>query len=559
MLYPTSSPIPKISEITSNLGLTNNESLANKIDKLATSLLKEINQKKNLSQNRIKITATRKHIPLVYKMLEKAYNGYQSRKIVVEIKEPELEALKREYSINDQSYKPIVQGEFDLDEMHAYAQLSDQEITELEKSVVPQISEAALKELEVNTDEILDTCLNFKSDSNLLIKGYREHMPNIARLAKAAYKKGAANVTYELQEDKNYDFNIPFIKYANNQALKDDVHDQTEIAKYRYDQKVHTLHFDGADPEQKSALNGEQSTRYSTHMEEVNEARGKYWLGLIDIPWTRYFRPTVALAKKAGYDNFLRAAQHAKQATSNIKIHQAKQVQISKRLNELLDAGYRKLTFKSSDRSYPTNFSIQVPEHSPFISATITTEDGRDFIPNVPSRESFASPDWKTAEGTIYTTKPVDIDGQLVPEGTKIVFKDGEVVNYDDQGSNILGNWLKNKNAKKAGEIALVAESELKDLCEVMFNIIWDENVSSHLALGTSFKAIIPGWLNLGPDIQEELNSKLNSSKVHKDFMIGGPKVTVTMENTEDSSAEPLTLIKDDKYNREVFTDLAAS
>ena len=41
--------------------------------------------------------------------------------------------------------------------------------------------------------------------------------------------------------------------------------------------------------------------------------------------------------------------------------------------------------------------------------------------------------------------------------------------------------------------------------------------------------------------------------------MIGGPKVTVTMENVEDSSAESLTLIKDDKYNREVFTDLAAS
>ena len=46
-----------------------------------------------------------------------------------------------------------------------------------------------------------------------------------------------------------------------------------------------------------------------------------------------------------------------------------------------------------------------------------------------------------------------------------------------------------------------------------------DENASCHLALGTGFAECLEDGLNLEP--QELLNSGINVSKTHVDFMIG--------------------------------------
>src|SRR5688500_2650446 len=82
------------------------------------------------------------------------------------------------------------------------------------------------------------------------------------------------------------------------------------------------------------------------------------------------------------------------------------------------------------------------------------------------------------------------------------------------------------ENGAYLGEVALVDEASAVGATGVTFkNTLFDENATAHIAFGAGFTFTIEGADGLSPE--EQLAAGINHSKVHTDFMIGGPELTI--------------------------------
>jgi aminopeptidase len=94
------------------------------------------------------------------------------------------------------------------------------------------------------------------------------------------------------------------------------------------------------------------------------------------------------------------------------------------------------------------------------------------------------------------------------------------------------------EGARRLGEVALVPHSSPISQSGVLFlHTLFDENASSHLALGNAYRFNIQGGTKM-KDKQIE-KSGLNSSLTHVDFMIGSADMTID-GITKDDKAEPV-------------------
>jgi aminopeptidase len=150
----------------------------------------------------------------------------------------------------------------------------------------------------------------------------------------------------------------------------------------------------------------------------------------------------------------------------------------------------------------------------------LTTVDGVNHNPNLPTEEVFTTPDPRRADGVVTATKPLDLGGTLV-RNLRVRFEGGRAVEIEaDEGAEALrARCAKDEGASRLGEVALVdREGRIGKTGTVFFNTLLDENAASHLAFGNAY-AIAVG---------EEDHPRINTSSIHIDFMIGSDDVTVT-------------------------------
>jgi aminopeptidase len=83
------------------------------------------------------------------------------------------------------------------------------------------------------------------------------------------------------------------------------------------------------------------------------------------------------------------------------------------------------------------------------------------------------------------------------------------------------------------------ARNRLSELGFTFFHLLFDENVSSHIALGQSYADMVLGSERL--TAAEQQAAGMSSSSVHHDFMIGGSEVDV-FGVTEDGAEQPIML-----------------
>ncbi len=156
-----------------------------------------------------------------------------------------------------------------------------------------------------------------------------------------------------------------------------------------------------------------------------------------------------------------------------------------------------------------------------------TAANGRKFAPNLPTEEVFTTPDWRRTEGVAACTRPVEVMGAGV-EGACFTFREGRVVDFDaTKNREVLAKYLTQDGQSDAlGEVALVdGSSRIFRSGHVFHNILFDENAACHIALGSGYPDAVEGGRELAGEKLLELGC--NVSRVHTDFMIGGPEVSV--------------------------------
>jgi aminopeptidase len=167
-----------------------------------------------------------------------------------------------------------------------------------------------------------------------------------------------------------------------------------------------------------------------------------------------------------------------------------------------------------------TDLTVGLHPGARWLSALFRTVDGREFVPNMPTEEIFTVPDRRRAEGTITSTKPLSLSGDVV-EGLKLTFRDGRIVDVEAKhGAELVrGQLATDENAAALGELALVdGTSRVGQTGLTFFDTLFDENATCHIAYGLAITEAIDG------DPGDAANV---DSSVHTDFMVGGPEVEI--------------------------------
>lgn len=171
-------------------------------------------------------------------------------------------------------------------------------------------------------------------------------------------------------------------------------------------------------------------------------------------------------------------------------------------------------------------------------SAYFTTQGGISNVVNIPTEEIFTTPHKDKTEGFVSATKPIFIDTLI--ENLQLKFDKGRVIDVKaTKGENFIRELIKtDEGASKLGEVSLVPNSSpISQVNRLFYNILIDENASSHIALGSGIRTCLEDGFKMSDDEFSVVGG--NVSMHHLDFMIGSEEMDVD-GIYEDGSVEPL-------------------
>jgi aminopeptidase len=166
-----------------------------------------------------------------------------------------------------------------------------------------------------------------------------------------------------------------------------------------------------------------------------------------------------------------------------------------------------------------TDFTIGLLDDARWMSALFHTADGIEYVPNLPTEEVFTTPDRRRAEGTIRSSRPLALLGEVI-EDMQLTVRDGKIVDVQaKKGAGVIRGQIEcDEGAAYFGEIALVdGTSRVGRTHITYFDTLYDENATCHIAYGFGIPEVFDG----------EPGEGMNVSTVHTDFMVGGPQLSV--------------------------------
>ena len=188
-----------------------------------------------------------------------------------------------------------------------------------------------------------------------------------------------------------------------------------------------------------------------------------------------------------------------------------------------LDARAAALTRHAPDalrhRGPGTDFTVGLLPSARWGSARFRTAGGINYVANMPTEEIFTTPDSRRAEGTLRSSLPLSLSGQMIRD-LQLTFEDGRIVGVEaDTGADIVRSHLATiENADRLGELALVTrESRVGQTGTLFYNTLFDENATCHIAYGNGLTYAFDG----------EPDEGMNVSNIHVDFMVGDPELEV--------------------------------
>jgi aminopeptidase len=167
-----------------------------------------------------------------------------------------------------------------------------------------------------------------------------------------------------------------------------------------------------------------------------------------------------------------------------------------------------------------TDLTVGLLPSSSWQAVGAETVEGIRHHVNVPSEETFTTPDPTRADGYATATMPKELYGSMI-SGIRVEFQDGRAVKIDaDVGADALrAAAAKDEGASRLGEVALVdRHGRIGPLETVFYDTLIDENAASHIAIGHGYAV----------GVEDETDvARVNVSSIHVDFMVGRPELEV--------------------------------
>ena len=347
----------------------------------------------------------------------------------------------------------------------------------------------------------------------------------VEMIAKRAYEVGAGRVMVNWQDDFSSKL---FYEYASDERLTEVPEFTIERLKYIVAEKGAVISITSpnpgmlkdVDPKKIALASNASAPKYKFYSEHMMASKSQW--SIIAYPneaWAHKVFPELnkgeaveklleAILYTSRVDANSDAVENWKNHMHNLDVH-----------NQILnDYNFKSLHFKNS---LGTDLDIELVENHIWAGGGELSGDGIFFVPNIPTEENFTMPHNQKINGTVVSTKPLNVRGKVIPE-FKLTFKDGRVVDFEAKEEyETLKTLLEtDEGSKSLGEVALVSyDSPISNLNILFYNTLFDENASCHLALGNAYSMNIKNGTNM---TDEELKKfGYNVSNIHVDFMFG--------------------------------------
>lgn len=376
---------------------------------------------------------------------------------------------------------------------------------------------------------ILNTCLKVKKNQPLFISANYERVDFVRIIANLAYELGVKDIYFDLTD-----------VYLKHDALKNLELDDLKKLSFWNKEKWNEYAKKGAafvmlasetpglmkdiDPKKISELT---IYAYETR-KEFDDLRDKAM-----VPWCIAAVPTESWAKEIFpksnnpvEDLWNKIFEICNINENNPEDIWNKKIEIlSKRCKKLNEYNFKSLRYTNE---LGTDLTIELPDNHVWESGKSLLTNGEEVLVNFPTEEVFTSPTYDSANGIVYSGKPLAYQDNIIDEFW-IKFENGEAVEWDaKEGKEVLENIIKScKNSNRLGEVALVEySSSISKSGIVFYETLYDENASCHLALGASFPECIKNGTNMSKKELEK--NKMNDCTNHVDFMVGTKDLTIT-------------------------------
>jgi aminopeptidase len=365
--------------------------------------------------------------------------------------------------------------------------------------------------------------VNLQPDQELAIAADVEHAPLVRTLMEASWRAGAGDVQVLYREP--YD-KLLLGRYAADERLSRSSFANLALMDYLAGGQMAYVATDiGGDSDLYAEISPERLARITS----VEYRRRRSELGTQNVAWTVTAFPTAAWASRMfGEPDLERLREAIAHAT---RLDEGDPVASWKAHLDMLNSRAEWLTTRAYDglrfRGSGTDLFVGLLPQARWGSAEMKTSWGQTYVANIPTEEIATTPDcWRTS-GVVTITIPFADVGAYVTDAS-FRFENGRVV---DASASHGEEWLKqmlatDEGASLLGEVALVpARNRLSEVGLTFFHLLFDENVSSHVAFGQSYADTIPGTDRL--TAAEKQAAGMSMSTVHYDFMIGGSDVDV--------------------------------
>ncbi len=383
--------------------------------------------------------------------------------------------------------------------------------------------------------------LQLQPGQDLVLTGPIAALPLVRRIAEHAYRAGAGLVTpffadeeltlarYRFGADASFDRASGWL-YEGMAKAFDGGAARLAIAG------DNPMLLSGEDPAKVARANKANSMAYQPALEKIAG---------FDINWNIVAYPNPSWARQVfpGDEEDVAVAKLANAIFSASRVDVDDPVATWKEHNAALarrTAWLNGKAFHALHFSGPgTDLTVGLADGHEWHGGASTAKNGITCNPNIPTEEVFTTPHALRVEGHVTSTKPLSHQGTLI-EGIAVRFEGGRIVAAKaTRGEEVLNKVLDtDEGARRLGEVALVPHSSpISKSGLLFFNTLFDENASSHIALGQCYSKCFVDGASLSP---EEIAARGgNKSFIHIDWMIGSDQIDVDGLN-KDGRREPV-------------------